>query len=164
MNRRVLTTLMLVAALVLGVGVAGADVGKKVIATFKGQVLISDKAFVADTNDKTTIAAFKKQRVSSVKGEKNAEDVVSWTFSYAAFPSRLGATELKLEFYNPGGKYVADRRLIDVDPKDPLLVGDISISEDDGPAAGTTYTLKLVALKNGKEAGIVGQTKLTLGK
>ena len=162
MNRRVLTTLSLAIVSLVVASAASADVGKKVIATFKGQVLISDKAFVPQDSDKATIDAFKKARVSTIKGDKNSEDVVAWQFAYAAFPSKLGATELKLEFYNSGGKYVADRRLVDVDPKDPALIGELSLSEDDGPAAGGTYTLKLVAVKNGKEVGVVGQTKLTL--
>jgi hypothetical protein len=71
-----------------------------------------------------------------------------------------GATDLKLEFHSDG-KYVADQRLTDVDAKDPVLMGFITINEDDGPAKGKTYTLKLVAKKGSKET-VVATTPITL--
>src|SRR5690349_17600779 len=152
-----------VAFVAIALGLASnafADMSKKVIASFKGQILITDHELAMGANDKETIAEFKKSRLKEIKGEQNSEDVQAWTFNYSAFLKTTGSTDLKLEFYL-GDKYVADQRLTDVDPKDPVLVGQISISEDDGPPKGKTYTLKLVAVKGSKET-VVASTPLTM--
>jgi hypothetical protein len=160
MKRSLLSLAVVAIALVIAGSTASGDMSKKVIAAFKGQILITDHELAMAGSDKETIAEFKKSRLKEIKGEPNSEDVQAWTFYYSAFLSKTGATELKLEFY-AGDKYVADQRLIDVDAKDPVLVGQISINEDDGPAKGKTYTLKLVAVKGSKET-VVASTPLTL--
>jgi hypothetical protein len=146
--------------LVLGSATAFADMSKKVIATFKGQILVTESPLQMSGTDKATIAEFKKARLKEIKGEKNSEDAHAWHFVYNAFLSKTGSTDLKLEFYD-GGKYVADQRLTDVDPKDPVLQGDISITEDDGLTKGKTYTIKLVAVKGSKET-VISTTPLTM--
>jgi hypothetical protein len=149
-----------VAALALLAGNAFADLSKGVIKAFKGQILVTDGPIEMQGSDKETIAALKKARLKEVKGEKNSEDVQAWTFTYTAFLKAGGATELKLEFYD-GDKYIADQRLTDVDPKDPVLEGTISLNEDDGPSKGKNYVLKLVSVKGGKET-VVATTPLAL--
>jgi hypothetical protein len=152
--------LIVALALTLIAGTALADMSKKVISTFKGQILVTDRELAMSATDKETIADFKKARLKEIKGTPNSEDVQSWTFNYAAFLNKTGSTDLKLEFYL-GDKYVADQRLTDVDPKDPVLVGQITITEDDGPTKGKAYVLKLVAVKGDKEI-VLATSPLTL--
>jgi hypothetical protein len=162
MTRRNLFSLAVVGALALLAGTpsAHADIGRKVIAAFKGQIIVTTDRLEPEGTDKATIDTFKKARVKEVKGEANSDEVHAWYFHYTAFLKSTGATNLKLEFWR-GNKYVADQRLEDVDPKDPVLQGSISISEDDGPAKGVNYTLKLVAVR-GKKETIVSTSTLTL--
>lgn len=152
----------LIAALVLGAspGVAHADLSKKVIAAFKGKVLVTTAPLEPGTDDKGTIAHFKKAALSAITGAPNAEDVTEWTFVYTAFLKQRGDSSLKLEFHE-GKKYVADKTLSGIDPSLTVLEGDISINEDDGLVKGRTYTLKLVADAGGKEA-ILASTTLTM--
>jgi hypothetical protein len=162
MTRRNLFALALVGALALVADTpsAHADIGRKVIAAFKGQLLVSTDRLEPEGTDKATIEAFKKARVKAIKGEANSDEVHSWFFHYTAFLKSTGATNLKLEFWR-GNKYVADQRLEGVDAKDPVLQGTIGISEDDGPAKGVTYTLKMVAVRGSKET-VVSTSTLTL--
>lgn len=134
-------------------GPAHADVSKKVIATFKGKILVSASPLEAGGDDKATIADWKKKAVTSVKGQVNGNDVQEWTFNYTAFLGKLGATSLTLEFYD-GDKYAANRMLTGIDPKDPVLEGDITIDEDEGLTKGKRYTLKLVGKVKGKEVTV----------
>ena len=129
---------------------AHADLSKKVIKTFKGQLIVSVSPVETGGNDKETIAAFKAAKLKELKGEENGEDVQSWTFHYTAFLKKTGFSKMTLEFHSDGN-YVADQRLEGIDPKDPVLEGDISITENDGPARGKKYTLKLVGQKGGKD-------------
>jgi hypothetical protein len=145
------------AALAVGVGPANADLSRKVIAAFKGQVLVSHGPLESAGADKDTIAHFKKTALTTVKGEQNSNDVQEWTFMYTAFLKTSGPATLKLEFYNDQGQYVADQTLTDVEPKLTVLHGDITINEDDGLAKGKKYTLKLTGTVKGKEV-VLAQT------
>ncbi|HTJ43117.1 MAG TPA: hypothetical protein VL463_13525 [Kofleriaceae bacterium] len=148
-------------AIVLGASVAHADLGPKVIAAFKGQVVVTNDEVEPGANDKATIENFKKARVKEVKGEANADDVVVWHFYYTAFlNAKAGTNDMKLEFYS-GDKYVADEHLTGIDTTVPVLTGQIQISEDDGPAKGKTYVLKLVGQVHGKDV-VYATTPLTL--
>ncbi len=129
---------------------AHADLSKKVIKAFKGQVIVTDGALGMAASDKDTIAEFKKARLKTITGSPNADEVTTWTFHYTAFLKKTGATSLAFEFHQ-GGKYVADQRLEGVDPKLTVLEGDIQITEDDGPAKGKDYVVKLVGTIKGKE-------------
>lgn len=139
---------------------AQADVSKKVIASFKGKMLVSEAPLEAAGDDKATIAAWKSKNVATLKGHQNGNDVQEWTFNYTAFLSKTGSSSLKLEFYD-GAKYSADRTLTGVDPKDPVLEGDITIDEDEGLTKGKKYTLKLVATVKGKET-VVSTATVTM--
>jgi hypothetical protein len=142
-------------------GVAQADFSAKVIAAFKGQIVVSNDEVDTAGNDKATIDAFKKARLKEVKGEPNGDDVQSWHFYYTAFLNAKPATgDLKLEFY-VGDKYVADQHLTGVDMSTPVMNGHIDITEDDGPAKGKAYTLKLVGTVKGKDV-VYSTTPITL--
>jgi len=139
------------ALLIITAGVANADYSAKVIAAFKGQIIVSADEVDTVGNDKATIEAFKKARLKEVKGEPNADDVQAWHFYYTAFlSSKPAVSDLKLEFYS-GDKYVADQHLTGVDTTTPVFTGHIDITEDDGPSKGKTYTLKLVGTVKGKD-------------
>ncbi|MCE9574363.1 MAG: hypothetical protein K8W52_14545 [Deltaproteobacteria bacterium] len=141
-------------------GVAHADLSKKVIAAFKGQIVVTAAEVEPGANDKATIDAYKKARLKEVKGEPNADDAVAWHFFYTAFLKSTGVTEMKLEFYS-GDKYVANESLSGIDPKSTVLSGQIDINEDEGPAKGKPYTVKLVGEVRGKEV-VFATTPLTL--
>jgi hypothetical protein len=152
-SRRLFLVGTLAAGLAFGVGAApaNADLSRKVIAAFKGQILVTGGKLESMGSDKETIAHFKKTALTTVKGEENGNDVQEWTFSYTAFMKAGGSPRLKLEFYNENGDYVADQTLTDVDPKMTVLEGDITINEDDGLARGKKYTLKLTGTLKGKD-------------
>ena len=159
---RILPALLVMIGFVAAPTAAFADLSKKVIAAFKGQIVVTSDPLPTGEgkDDKATIAEIKQLRLSSVGGRTNAESVTAWQFRYTAFLSKLGATSLKFEFYS-GNKYVADKRLEGVDPKDPVVEGEIVIDENEGPAKGKPYTVKLVASK-GKKDTVVATTTLTL--
>jgi len=154
--------LPLALALVLGAsaGTAHADLSKKVIAAFKGKMLVTEGALSSDADDKTTIASFKKKTLTTITGAANGNDVWEWTFNYTAFLSKSGMSTLKLEFYD-GAKYAADQTLTGVDPKGSVIEGDITITEDDGLNKGRKYIIKLVGVVKGKDV-TVAQTTVTM--
>lgn len=146
-------------ALVLGLaaGPAHADLSKKVIAAFKGKILVTDQPLASAGDDKATIAHFKKKALTAVTGAMNGNDVQEWTFYYTAFLSKGGMSTLKLEFYD-GDRYAADQTLTGVDPKGQVIEGDITINEDDGLSKGKKYTLKMVGVVKGKEVTVATTT------
>jgi hypothetical protein len=140
--------------------VAHADLSKKVIGAFKGQIVVTAAEVEPASTDKATIDAYKKARLKEVKGEPNGDDVVAWHFFYTAFLKSTGTAAMKLEFYS-GDKYVANQSLTGIDPKSTVLSGEIDITEDDGPAKGKPYTVKLVGEVRGKDV-VYATTPLTL--
>ena len=164
-SRRLFFALPLAVALAIGflslaAAPAQADMSKKVIAAFKGKLLVTQSPLEMQGDDKTTIAAFKKLAVTEVKSTIGADDVPTWVFVYNAFLKTTGATSLKLEFYD-GTNYSADKSLTGVDPKMTVLQGDIEITEDDNITKGKTYTLKLTGRVRGKEIVFAtGQIKM----
>ena len=161
--RGVLQAAIVGAALVVMSATAHADLSKKVISTFRGQILVSAEPLDSAGDDKATIAAFKKARLPAVTGEKNAEDVTVWSFYYTAFLKKTGATDLKFEFYtdDKDNRYAADKRLAGVDPTTSVLTGSIEISDDDGLAVGKAYKLRLTATIKGKET-VVADTPIVM--
>ena len=151
-SRRLFVLFPLAIALAIAVSArpASADFSKKVIAAFKGKILVTNAPLEMQGDDKTTIAAFKKASLTEVKGSIGGDDVFTWNFVYTAFLKTSGATALKLEFYD-GSNYSADKSLTGVDPKMTVLEGDIDITEDDNITKGKTYTLKLTGKLKGKE-------------
>jgi hypothetical protein len=147
-SRRWISTAVLVAAIGWGV-VASADVSRNVIAAFKGELVITKGDLPEGKTDKETIAKIKGERLKELSGEAKS-DITAWRFHYTAFLTRTGATRLKMEFYtnDKDKKFVADNRLDGVDPKTPVLSGDISIDENDGLSKGKPYIIKLVTEKD----------------
>ncbi len=159
MNRSI--PFLFLAALLIGApAVAHADLSKKVITAFKGQIVVSEGEVPSAEGDKETISAIKKSQQTSVAGEKNADDVTVWRFHYTAFLNKAAPTSLKMVFYSDDKekRYAADQRLDGVDPKSPVLSGDVSITEDDGLNKGRRYVIKLVATVGGKDATLAQTT------
>ena len=145
-----------VVVVVAVVGPASADVSKNVIAHFRGQLVVTKDDLPEGKNDADTIKKINSATLHEVVGEPTNTDVTAWHFHYAAFLNKTGAKSLKLEFIL-GGDVKADKKITDVDPKSAMLLGDISIDEDEGLAKGKTYTVNLV---DGKS--VVSSTKLTM--
>lgn len=142
---------------------AHAELSKKVIAAFKGKIVITAGDLPDGGDEAATIAAIKKSQLAEISGEKNAEEVMSWTFRYTAFLSKTGPTSLTMAFFtnDKKKKYVADQRLDGVDPKSPVLAGEVTITADDGLSKGQSYLIKLIAESGGKQA-VLAQTTLTV--
>jgi len=145
MTRRHLLNAVIVAAVaVFAGGVASADMSKAVIAAFRGQLVITKGELPEGKSDKDTITKIKAAQLHELAGQVNG-DVKQWTFNYAAFLSKSGATSLKLEFWKEGKQYAADKGLSGVDPKSALLTGEITMDTDENIDAGKSYVIKLVA-------------------
>jgi HAMP domain-containing protein len=144
------------AALVAVGGVANADLSRGVISNFRGQLVISKDELPEGKNDKDTTSKIKAAQLKELAGTKN-EDVVYWHFHYTAFLSKTGNTKLKLEFLKDG-KLSADQSLDGIDAKSSVLSGDISINEDEGLAAGKTYSVQLL----GAGDAVVAKATLTM--
>lgn len=142
---------------------AHAELSKKVIAAFKGKIVVTAGDLPEGEDEAGTIAAIKKSQLEAVKGEKNADEVVSWTFRYTAFLSKAGPTSLTMAFFtnDKKKKYTADQRLDGIDPKSPVLAGEVTITADDGLTQGQSYLIKLMAESGGKQT-VLAQTTLTV--
>jgi hypothetical protein len=143
-RRNLLNAVVVVAVALLAGGVASADMSKSVIAAFRGQIVVTKGELPEGKSDKDTIAKIKSAKLATLEGTSNG-DVKVWTFNYAAFLTKTGASALKLEFWKDGKQYAADKNLSGVDPKSGVLTGEISIDEDENISPGGNYTLKLVA-------------------
>lgn len=142
MSRNLMSAAVVALAVIAAGGTASAEVSKKVISAFRGQLIISTQELPEGKNDKETIAKIKAAKLSALTGEAQ-EDVVYWNFHYTAFLSKTGNSKLKMEFYS-GKQLAADKTLDGIDPKSGVLTGQISINEDEGLTKGKTYTIKLV--------------------
>jgi len=140
----VIAVFTVVATFTGGSGVASADISKSVIATFRGQIVVTKDELPEAKSDKETIAKIKAAKLGELAGTSNG-DVTVWTFHYAAFLTKTGVNALKLEFWRDGKTYSADKRLEGVDPKSGVLTGEITIDEDENITKGKSYLIKLVA-------------------
>ena len=161
MKSHILGASTLVLALALS-ATAHADLSKKVIAEFKGQLIVSAEPVGAAGDDKATIAAFKKARLKQVES-KDKDDVAAWKFSYTAFLKKTGATEATFEFFtdDKDHRYAANQSIAGIDPKGDAISGEIEITEDDGLARGKSYVLKLSAKIKGKDT-VLAETPITM--
>jgi hypothetical protein len=162
---RFLTIIIAAAALVASAWVAHASVSKSVEKKFKGRILVTDEPLpMADgESDGETIKLFEKLNKKAVQGAKG-EEASSWTFHYTAFLKQpSGTSDLSLDFHklDKDKTYVANSRLSGVDPKLTIVTGMLTIDENEGPAAGTTYDLVLRAKKGSKEIELA-RTRVTL--
>jgi hypothetical protein len=156
MRRTTLIALAVAAVITLIAGPVAADVSKAVIGQFRGQLIITKDELPEGGSDKETASKIRAARLTEVTGRINGE-VTEWTFRYAAFLSKTGATALKLEFWKDGKQYVADKRFDGIDPKSALLTGEITIDEDENITKGKSYALRLVAGNH-----VVAQTTLVM--
>jgi hypothetical protein len=155
MTRYLMFTLLI--AFVAG-GIASADISSRnVIATFKGQLVISKAELSEGKNEKDTIAKIKAEKLTELKGEVH-NDVQQWNFYYTAFITKAGNSSLKMEFWRDGKQYAADKRLDGIDPKSAVLTGSITIDEDEGLSKGKSYLIKLV----GPGDSVVASTTLMM--
>jgi len=154
-SRRSISAALVVAAVAWG-GVAAADVSRGVITALKGELVITKGDLPEGKNDKETIAKIKAERLKELTGEAKG-DVTGWFFHYTAFLTKTGASELTMEFWKDK-KLAANKRINNINPKDPVLSSDISMDEDEGLNKGTAYVVKLVTEKN----VVVAQTPLVM--
>lgn len=138
------TAVAVTALALLASATASAEISKSVITQFKGQLVVSKDELPEGKTDKDTIAKIKSAKLSELAGASNG-DVTAWTFHYAAFLNKTGASSLKVEFWRDGKQYAADKRLESVDPKSALLTGEITIDEDENITKGKSYVIKVVA-------------------
>ncbi len=152
-----------IAAFAMASTAAHADVPKKVQAKFRGQILISTDPLPEDIEDTgAAVKQYKSLNISSVKRDAG-DGVPSWTFYYTAFlKTAPKVSEMSLDFHTADKEklYVANKRL-QVSGTLTVITGRITISEDDGPAAGKKYDLILRAKKGRKEIELA-KTTLTL--
>jgi hypothetical protein len=139
------------------------EIPRAVQQEFRGQLLVTQGELPTDVGDaKATIAAYKKAIQSTVT-HSPAGGVPTWTFHYTAFMNRApGVTELSIDFFTDDKSrlYVANRRLMGIDPKLPILRGRLSITEDDGLLPGRDYVVQLTGRVRGKDV-VFAQTKLS---
>jgi hypothetical protein len=135
-------SLAVVLAVTLGNGLVSAEMSRGVIATFRGQLVVSKDELPEGKSDKDTITKIKAAQLKELVGTPKAA-VTGWHFHYTAFVNRGGSTQLKMMFYtdDKDHRYVADQRLDGVDPKSSVLSGDISIDEDEGLTKGKSYII-----------------------
>ena len=143
-RRHLLNAVVVAAVVVFAGGAASADLSKGVIASFRGQLIISKGELPEGKNDKDTITKIRAANVKELESTSNGE-VAVWSFHYAAFLTKTGASALKIEFWRDGKQYSADKRLEGVDPKSSVLTGEITIDEDENITKGKSYLVKLVA-------------------
>jgi hypothetical protein len=138
---------------------AAADISRSVKAAFRGQIVVTKGDLPSGKNDRDTIAKIKATREQSLVGIPDGK-VHQWNFHYSAFLRRNGARSLTLEFRNPKIKsQVSATKVIQgTDPTSDLLIGEISVSEDDGVKKGQQYILNLVHEK----FGIMATAKIAL--
>src|SRR5579871_3377233 len=109
-------------------GAASAEPTRGVISHYRGQLIVTVDDLPEGKNDADTIKKIYAKRLKELKGEPTNSDVVAWHFHYAAFLSKTGAKQLKLEFMI-GNEVKADKKITDVDPKSGVLLGEIGINE-----------------------------------
>ncbi len=161
MSRRLMSAAVLALAIAAPARIARADItSSSVISAFHGQFVVSKDELPEGKNDRETIQKIRAVQLKELVGTSSGggkDDVTSWHFHYTAFLSRTGAKTLKLDFFN-GKQLSADQRLSDVDPKNTVLSGDISIDEDQGLNKGRTYTVQLITDND----QVVCSTQLTM--
>lgn len=156
---------LVLATLMFGmVGTASADLSEKVQKAFKGKILITEGTPALRSSDDATIAHFKKVNLSTLKHASVEDDVYSWNIDFTAFLKKAPKVKsLTFEFYTADKErlFVADKRLMGIDPLLKIVRGSFSINEDNGVNRNRTYIIKLVG-KVRKRDVTFAQTKLTL--
>lgn len=153
------------AALMFGVvSTASADLSEKVQKAFKGKILITDGEPVARSTDEATIAHFKKINLDTLEHASDDDDVYTWNIDFTAFlKSAPKVRALTFEFYTADKEklFVADKRLMGIDPLLKIVRGGFSITEDDGVNRNRTYIIKLVGQVKKRDVTFA-ETRVTL--
>lgn len=132
----------LIVVLVLLASGSMADAGSSLTSlyrAFRGRLLVSEQPLL-DAHGVGNARELKKRSVDELVSE-DVDGVATWTFHYAAFLQRAPKTdEVSLDFHRRDKErtYVGNV-VISVDPQTTIVVGDIEIDEDSGPAPGQTY-------------------------
>lgn len=153
--------------LVLGVGLgtARADLPRKVLKTFNGQILVTTDAPLSTSFDNETemIRAWKKSKKTTLKAIDSGAGTAVWSFYVMAFMKKPPhASEISLDFYRIDGNkkvYAANERFQGIDPKLKLLSTRVELSEDDGLDRNREYLVKLT-VQHGKREVVLATTKL----
>jgi hypothetical protein len=149
-----------VSGVVMASAATHAEMSRSVISTFGKQLVVSKDEIPEGKTDKETIAKIKGAQLHELAGVSSGDDVTAWHFHYTAFLARTGASSLVLRFYTDDKehRFVANQKLDNVDPKSSVLLGEISIDEDQGLAKGKAYDVTFETDKN----VVVAETKLLM--
>lgn len=143
---------------------ARADLSKKVQKKLRGHLFIAPSALPQDAaDDASQVKALEKAGVSKL-GHTQRNGNAVWSFHFLAFMSRKpGVSKVALDFYLDDKKkeFVAEKRLMGIDPGLTLLASQVDISEDDGLAVGRRYVVKLEAQIKGKDVVLAHTTLVT---
>ncbi len=133
----------------LGLAPLAAEMTTKVIAAFRGKIVVSRGPLPEGRNDQDSIVQIKKAWLKELTGQEQ-DGARTWNFHYTAFLAGNPRPSMTLAF-RQGRRTVATKRLEGIDPKGRMFEGDISISTDDGLRPGR-YELELTAPKLGRLA------------
>jgi hypothetical protein len=151
------------AILLFGAGsIASAELAKRVQSELKGKILVHrDPLPASPGDDDQTLAEYKKYVAPQTLEAMEVDGAKVWAFHYLAVLKTLSpSSQLAFDFYQ--GKELAARKvMLGWNQKLTVLRGQISISEDDGLKAGTTYDVRLVALRKNDNDLVLAKTKLT---
>jgi hypothetical protein len=141
MRGRLSAALLIVLALA---GAARAELSDAVVAAYKGKIIVSRAAVPEGENDKDTIAKLKAAQLAELAGKAGDEGQV-WRFHYTAFLKKTGNVGLRLRFVSgeKDGRLAAEVPISIPDVEDPVLSGDMSVSESQGLSRGKAYLLQL---------------------
>jgi hypothetical protein len=146
MPPRIVSSLVsFVVVLALAAAASAASLSDAVVAAFRGKVVLSRAAVAPGANDKETIAKVKAAQLPELVG-KSTDEGQSWRFHYTAFLKKTGNVGLTLRFISgeKDGRLAAETSIPIPDVEDPVLSGDLTVSESQGLSRGKAYLLQLV--------------------
>jgi hypothetical protein len=144
MRGRVLAALLVVVALAGAGAAARAELSDAVVAAYRGKIIVSKGAVSEGESDKETIAKLKAAQLQELVG-KAGDEGQTWRFHYTAFLKKTGNVGLHLRFVSgeKDGRLAAEVPISIPDVEDPVLTGDLSVSESQGLSRGKAYLLQL---------------------
>jgi hypothetical protein len=125
-------------------GAARAELSDAVVAAYRGKIIVSKAAVAPGATDKDTIAKLKAAQLTALTGQPT-DDGQTWRFHYTAFLKKTGNVGLKLRFVSgeKDGRLAVELPVPIPDVEDPVLSGDLSVSESQGLSRGKAYLLQL---------------------
>lgn len=124
---------------------------KKVRAQLKGKLFFGSESFVDFGKPLASTAGEVEQMANHVFRRASRSPSSTWDMHIIAFlETAPKSRSLSIDFYD-GKKYVAGKRLLDVDPRQTALSSFIELSEDDGLSPQKTYQVRVSVERNGKE-------------